>query len=57
MSLPYHPKQGTIVICDFKGFVSPEMVKRRPAVIVSPRLRKREGLCTIVPLYYATEGY
>jgi mRNA interferase MazF len=50
MTLPYHPKQGTIVICDFKGFVSPEMVKRRPAVIVSPRLRKREGLCTIVPL-------
>ncbi|MEI6758802.1 MAG: type II toxin-antitoxin system PemK/MazF family toxin [Chlorobium sp.] len=50
MSLPYHPKQGTIVICDFKGFLPPEMVKRRPAVIVSPRLRKREGLCTIVPL-------
>jgi uncharacterized protein YifN (PemK superfamily) len=29
MSLPYHPKQGTIVICDFKGFVPPEMVKRK----------------------------
>ncbi len=26
------------------------MVKRRPAVIVSPRMRQREGLCTIVPL-------
>jgi len=50
MSLLYHPKQGAIVICDFKGFVPPEMVKRRPAVIVSPRMRKREGLCTIVPL-------
>nr|WP_223267125.1 hypothetical protein [Chlorobium phaeovibrioides] len=23
-----------MVICDFKGFIPPEMVKRRPAVIV-----------------------
>jgi len=50
MSLKYHPEQGTIVICDFKGFVAPEMVKRRPAIIISPRLRKRGRLCTIVPL-------
>ena len=50
MALQFHPEQGTIVICDFTGFVSPEMVKRRPAIIVSPRLRRREGLCTIVPL-------
>jgi len=50
MPLKYHPEQGTIVICDFSEFVSPEMTKRRPAVIISPRLRKREGLCTIVPL-------
>ena len=50
MALNYHPAIGTVVICDFHGFVPPEMVKRRPAVIVSPRLRKREGLCTVVPL-------
>jgi uncharacterized protein YifN (PemK superfamily) len=50
MAIQFHPEQGTIVICDFTGFVAPEMVKRRPAVIVSPRLRRREGLCTIVPL-------
>jgi len=50
MSLNYHPEQGTIVICDFKGFVAPEMVKRRPAVIVSPRLRNRGRLCSVVPL-------
>jgi len=50
MGLQFHPEQGTIVICDFKGFVPPEMVKRRPAVIISPRLRGRERLCTIVPL-------
>lgn len=50
MPLNYHPSIGTIVICDFQGFVAPEMVKRRPAVVISPRLRSREGLCTIVPL-------
>ncbi|MDX8383863.1 MAG: type II toxin-antitoxin system PemK/MazF family toxin [Ghiorsea sp.] len=50
MALNYHPEQGTIVICDFKGFVQPEMVKRRPAVVVSPRLRSRGKLCVIVPL-------
>lgn len=50
MSLQFHPEQGTIIICDFNGFISPEMVKRRPAVVVSPRLRRRDRLCTIVPL-------
>jgi uncharacterized protein YifN (PemK superfamily) len=50
MPLPFHPVPGTIVICDFAGFVVPEMIKRRPAIVVSPRLRGRNGLCTIVPL-------
>lgn len=50
MGISYHPEQGTIVICDFKGLVAPEMVKRRPAVVISPRLRNRTNLCTIVPL-------
>ena len=50
MPIQIHPEQGTIVICDFKGFVSPEMVKRRPAVVISPRLRRRQNLCTVVPL-------
>jgi len=50
MSIPYHPEQGTILICDFKGFIDPEMVKRRPVVVVSPRLRQRGKLCAVVPL-------
>jgi len=50
MAIQFHPEQGTIVVCDFDGFVAPEMVKRRPVVVVSPRLRKRDGLCSIVPL-------
>ena len=50
MPIQFHPEQGTIVICDFKGFVLPEMVKRRPAVVISPRLRRRQKLCTVIPL-------
>ncbi len=50
MSLTYHPNIGTIVICDYHGFVSPEMVKRRPVIVISPRFRTRSNLCTVVPL-------
>lgn len=50
MALQFHPDPGTIVICDFKGFVPPEMVKRRPDLVISPRFRQRDALCTVVPL-------
>ena len=49
MAIKYHPEQGAIVICDFTGFVKPEMIKRRPLIVVSPRFRDRPGLCTIIP--------
>ena len=54
MAIHFHPEPGTIVICDFTGFKYPEMVKRRPAVVISPRVRQRGGLCTIVPLSTTT---
>jgi mRNA interferase MazF len=50
MGLQYQPEIGTFVICDFQGFIEPEMVKRRPVVIVSPRFKHRDRLCTVVPL-------
>lgn len=50
MALKFHPKPGTILVCDYAGFRVPEMVKRRPCVVVSPRLRRRHDLCTVVPL-------
>lgn len=50
MALQFHPEQGTILICDFNGYVEPEMVKRRPVVVISPRLRNRGNLCAVVPL-------
>lgn len=50
MAIQFHPAQGTIFACDFDGYKVPEIVKRRPVVVVSPRLRTRDQLCTIVPL-------
>lgn len=52
MSLPYHPRPGTIVVCDYAkgGFRPPEMAKRRLAVTVSPKLKRRNDLVTVVPL-------
>lgn len=55
MPLPFHPEMGTIVICDFDG-EPPEMDKRRPAVVISPKFKYRDGLCTVVPLSI-TEPY
>lgn len=51
MSLIYVPDAGTIVLCDFStGFRPPEMVKKRPVIIISPPIHNRRDLCTIVPL-------
>ena len=51
MALTYHPRPGEIVLCDYStGFIAPEMIKRRPVVIISPRLRNRQSLVTVVPL-------
>ena len=37
-------------MCDFRGFVAPEMVKTRPVVVISPNHMHRPGLITVVPL-------
>jgi mRNA interferase MazF len=51
MAIAEHPRPGVVVMCDYNsGFRAPEMVKRRPVVIISPRIRARPGLCTIVAL-------
>lgn len=51
MSISEHPPKGTILLCDFNsGFVPPEMVKHRPVVVLSPRIKGRGKLCTVVAL-------
>lgn len=50
-ALPFHPNPGDILICDYStGFRPPEMVKRRLCVVVSPKLKRRNDLVSVVPL-------
>ena len=51
MSLNFVPRPGTLLICNFDtGFRPPEMVKKRPVVVISPKRRRGNALCTVVPL-------
>lgn len=51
MALQFHPKPGTILMCDFSaGFTEPEMVKKRPVLVISPKMKKCSGLCTVVAI-------
>ena len=51
MALNFHPEPGMVLICDFTtGFRVPEIVKRRPVVVISPRRRRASPLCTVVAL-------
>lgn len=51
VALKYAPKRGSIVIVDFSGgFRVPEMVKRRPCLVISKPIESRHGICTVVPL-------
>ena len=51
MAIRHPVPPGTVLLCDYStGFREPEMVKRRLALVVSPRLPRRDGLCTVVPL-------
>ncbi|MGF1464121.1 MAG: type II toxin-antitoxin system PemK/MazF family toxin [Maricaulaceae bacterium] len=51
MAIRFAPKAGVILLCDFSlgGFKPPEMIKRRPVVVVSPKLPERDLLATVVP--------
>ncbi|MFP4312855.1 MAG: type II toxin-antitoxin system PemK/MazF family toxin [Alphaproteobacteria bacterium] len=51
MTILYHPRAGEIFICKYpKDMKEPEMVKPRPVVAISPKLKSRNNLVTIVPL-------
>jgi uncharacterized protein YifN (PemK superfamily) len=59
MAIQFPVGPGTILLCDYSrgGFQPPEMTKRRPAVVVSPRLPHRDGLCAVVPLSGSESKY
>ncbi|BBD36891.1 hypothetical protein Amn_17710 [Aminobacter sp. Y103A] len=52
MGIKEHPLQGSIVTVDYSkgGFEEPEMMKRRLAIVLSPKIVSRPHLCTVVPL-------
>jgi len=50
MPIKYPPRRGEILICDFTNLLTHEMSKVRPVVALSPRIRHRSDICTVVPL-------
>jgi len=59
MALPKYPiitapALGAILKCHFDGFVSPEMLKTRPVLVIAPPIKQRPKLCTIIPLSTTT---
>ena len=50
MPIQYFPRAGQLLVCDFSGFAPPEMVKKRPVAVISPRLPNRSEIVTIVPI-------
>lgn len=51
MPLKFYPSQGAVLICDYStGFILPEMIKKRPIVVITPRIRRKQQICTVVPL-------
>lgn len=50
MALTFYPKAGCVLMCDFDGYVEPEIIKVRPVVIVTTDHLKRGPLFGVVPL-------
>ncbi len=51
MAIKFHPRPGQILMCDFRaGFKEPEMCKYRPVVILTPDMKGRTDLVTVVAL-------
>lgn len=48
--LPYHPKLGEVLRCDYSGLIPPEMDKIRWVVVISPKFLAKRNSCTVIPL-------
>ena len=47
--LKFQPKAGSVVCCNYLGFIKPEMVKERPVIIIAKH-KHNSKLVFIVPL-------
>lgn len=50
MGLSFFPRAGQIFVCDFTSFKEPEMTKKRPVIVISPKLPYRSHIVTVVPI-------
>lgn len=49
MALPFQPRVGSVIRCDFRGMIEPEMLKMRNVVVIAKHPRNPR-LVTVVPL-------
>jgi uncharacterized protein YifN (PemK superfamily) len=49
-SLGIIPDAGMVLMCDFNGYVAPEMVKNRHIVVISPKSINQLGTLLVVPV-------
>ncbi|OSI13746.1 hypothetical protein BWD09_12660 [Neisseria dentiae] len=49
MALKFQPQERCVVICDFRGYEVPEMIKKRPVVVIAKH-KHNSQLVSIVPL-------
>jgi len=49
MSLLFQPKTGSVIYCNYTGFIAPEMIKKRPVIVISKH-RDNPKLLTVVPI-------
>lgn len=51
MAITFHPRKGQILMCDFSiGFKEPEMVKKRPVIVISPPMEGRSNIVTVAAM-------
>ncbi|EFN3234513.1 hypothetical protein HKH61_004790 [Escherichia coli] len=50
MAITFHPKKKQILICDFKGSVSPEINQCRPVLILREEIVGSQKLVVVVPI-------
>jgi uncharacterized protein YifN (PemK superfamily) len=50
MALNFFPRAGQIFVGDFSDLKIPEITKKRPVIVISPKLPYRSELAAIVPI-------
>mgnify|MGYP000636856461 CR=1 FL=1 len=50
MGLKFYPRAGQIFVGDFTDLAVPEITKKRPIIVISPRLPYRSELVAVVPI-------